>query len=527
MTTPHMRASGPLGVVHPAVLDRRVRDVMLVGLSALIPAALALAITLNLPSGDLPLVLGAIVIVVGIVVLMVSSRLEVSVALLALYLGLLNGPVKLLVGSHELTAAIPNILILAVCLGALMRIIARRERVRLPPLSAWVIAFLAVVMIEAFNPKTHSLLHIVGGFRQQLQWLPFFFFGYVLMRSKKRFRQLFLIVAVAALANGLVSAYQTRLTPPQLASWGPGYSQLIHPTNGTGRTYASEGESRVRPPGLGSEAGAGGGVGVLALPFGLALLGGSPRRRRWVAVLLCLGALLAIITGLGRLQVIGAGLGVVAFVALSAAGGRRVTRTIGALLAIAVLAVPAGLLLLSALRPGTFSRYETIGTSSSTTLHKQSALALVPHYLEAAPFGFGLGSVGPVASFGGLNVNVLEGHGVSTETQYNFIVTELGAPGLLVWVALSLYMMALVAVGMRRVRDNDLAVYLAGAFAPFFALFIEGSSGPVSDSAAAGPYFWFVIGTAAYWFAGPGRRSRFMAPMRRLAVPVMAAETGR
>ncbi len=41
---------------------------------------------------------------------------------------------------------------------------------------------------------------------------PFFFFGYVVMRSKKRFAGLFLILGVLALANGVVSTYQSRLS---------------------------------------------------------------------------------------------------------------------------------------------------------------------------------------------------------------------------------------------------------------------------------------------------------------------------
>ncbi len=50
------------------------------------------------------------------------------------------------------------------------------------------LAFVVLVLAEAFNPDTHGLLKIVGGFRQQLEWVPFFFFGYVLMRSKERLR---------------------------------------------------------------------------------------------------------------------------------------------------------------------------------------------------------------------------------------------------------------------------------------------------------------------------------------------------
>jgi hypothetical protein len=488
---------------------------------------LALAITVELRGAHLTLVLASIAGVLGIVALIVSSRLEVTVALLGIYLGMLSGPVKLTIGAHELTGSIPNVLILAVGLGAVLRIIVRRERVKMPPLSGWVVAFVGLVFIEAFNPNTNGILHALGGFRQQLQYVPFFFFGYVLMRSKKRFRQLFLIVGVAALANGVVSAYQTGLSPPQLASWGPGYHALIYPTEGGARVFGSEGEGRVRPPALGSEAGAGGGVGVLGVPFTLALLATAwSWRRRWLAALLCLGALVAIATGLGRLQLIGAGLGVIVFVALASVARQRVLRVVGALLAILVLAVPSGLFLVSVLRTGALNRYENLSlTSSSTTLHKQSALSLIGPTLESNPFGLGLGTQGPVGGFGGKNASVLAlGEYTSAETQYNFIVNELGAPGLVLWVALSVYMMALIVFAMRRVRDPDLAIYLAGAFAPFFALFIEGTSGPLSNSTAAGPYFWLAIGIAAYWLAGPGRRSHLMAPVRGAAAPTVSAK---
>jgi hypothetical protein len=507
---------GAWGGRHPAVLDRRVRELARNGLCIVVPTVLALAITIALPSGDLALVLGALAILVGIVALMASSRLEVTVALLAVYLLMLDGPVKLLFGAHEVTATIPNILVLAVSLGAVMRIVVRRERVRLPPLSAWVIGFVGVVIIEAFNPKTEGVLKVIAGFRQQLQFVPFFFFGYYLMRSKRRFRALFIIVGVAALANGVIGAYQTELTPTQLASWGPGYHNLIFvPTEGvgSGRVYFSEGEARVRPPGLGSEAGFGGGVGAIALPFGLALLATS-RKRRWVGVLLCLGALIAIISGLGRGQLIGAGVGLVSFAGFaSVAGGRRVTRPLAAILAIAVLGVPTAAFVVSSLRPGTFKRYESIDlTSSSTDVHKEGALRLIPRYLSAAPFGFGLGSVGPVSGIGGRNAALLEGHGVSSETQFNFIVNELGAPGLVMWTALSLYMMAFIAVGMRKVRDPDMVITLAGTFAPFIALFFVSTTGAFTNSPASGPYFWFAIGVAAYWLAGPGLRRVRTAP---------------
>jgi hypothetical protein len=514
MNVPHLRPSGAVGTLSAGTADRRAREAGRVALMALIPALLALAITVEVPVANAPLVLAALVGVVAVVVLMLSTRLEVTVTILALYLGMLDGPVKLSVGVREATGAIPNILILAVSLGALLRLLARRERIRLPPLSGWIIAFVASVVIEAFNPKTAGLLKVLGGFRQQLQWVPFFVFGYVLIRSKVRLRQVFVIFGVMALANGVVATYQTGLSPSQLASWGPGYSALVTPEEGAkkgaARVYGSEGEARVRPPGLGSDSGFGGGVGVIALPACLALLAIWPPRRRWIAVVLCLGALLGVITGLGRLAVVGSGVGVVAFLAFAALGGQRISRALGATLVIAAVAIPVGAVFVSAVRSGTFKRYESLESSeavSTVPTHKSSAWTKIPSLLAKAPFGVGLGTVGAAGGFGGRVTELVEGHSVSAETQYNFEADEVGLPGLLVWVTLSVYVIVFVARRMRRIGDGELAIALAAVFAPFVALTLEGFSGPFLTSAAAGPYFFFAIGIAAYWFAGPGRHA--------------------
>ncbi len=500
---PRSRAALSLG--HPHVLERRLGDLLLTGLTALIPAVTALVVTIALPHVSLPFMLLILAGALAVIALIVSDRLELTVTMIVIYLGLLDGPAKLFSSNREVSASIQDVIILAVCVGAILRLTVRRERITLPALSGWVIAWVGLVVLNAFNPRTEGILHILGGFRQQLQYVPFFFFGYVLMRSKRRFRQLFLIVGVITLANGIVAAYQTTLSPAQLASWGPGYHNLIYsPGTGTGRVYFSEGEARVRPPGLGSEAGGSGAIGHVALPMCLALLV-IARRRRWLAALFALGAIMAVVVGLGRLQLIGAALGVIAFAGLATLAGRHFTRTMGALLAIVVLAIPVGAVVASSLRSGTFKRYESINTSSETTLHKEAAWSKIPKYVAASPFGFGLGNSGSVGGFGGRSNNLLEGHGLTSETEYNVLVKELGLPGLILWPLLAIYVSLLIITRMRKIGDGELAICLAGTLAAFIPLPIEGSSGFISGGAASGAYYWFAIGVVGYWFVGPGR----------------------
>jgi hypothetical protein len=502
-----------LGIAHPYVIERRLRDVARTGLMAFVPAVTALAITIALPKASLPLVLGIIAGVIGVVALVVSNRLELTVTLVVIYLGLIDGPVKLLFGARELTASTQDIVVLAVCAGALLRIIVRRERVAWPPLSGWVIAWVVLVLVNAFNPKTQGILPILAGFRQNLQYVPFFFFGYVLIRSKRRFRQMFILMGVLALANGLVSAYQTRLTPPQLASWGPGYHNLIYPPNGGGgRVYFSEGEARVRPPGLGSEAGSSGAVGHVALPMCLALLAVVRRRRRWIAAVFALGSIMAVVIGLSRLQLVGAALGVLAFAGLVMFAGRHVSRAFVTMLAVVVLAIPVGAVLVTTLRSGTLKRYESLSTSSETTLHKEAAWSKIPKYVAASPLGFGLGNSGSTAGVLKSNTNLLEGHGLSSETEYNVLVKELGLPGLILWPLISISVSLLIVRRMRGIRDGDLVICLAGALAAFIPLPIEATSAFISGGAPNGAYFWFAIGIAAYWLVGPGRALSARAP---------------
>ncbi|HEX3510322.1 MAG TPA: hypothetical protein VHT27_04395 [Solirubrobacteraceae bacterium] len=530
MSTAPGGLGGPFGG-HPAVARTRRRHMMLALAMLLIPLVAAMAISLQDAKPSVLLAVALIVGVVVIVALLANPRLNVSVSLVIIYLGLLEGPVKLGSGGHEAASVVRDVLIYGVAAGALLRLLAARQKIRLPPLAGWVLAFGTLVLVEALNPNTQGLTKALGGFRQQLEWLPFFFFGYALVRSKRRFRQYFLIVGVLALANGAVGTYQSKLSPTQLAGWGPGYKELINGTEEAGtkgglaaRVYASNGEGHVRPPALGTDAGFGAGVGVIALPATLALLAGAALRRRWPIALLTLGALVGVATGLGRLQVVGAVLAVLIFTLLSFSMGRKVTRPLAVIAGVIMLALPAGALFVSAVGGNTFSRYESIApgnVSTETKDTKVQSLEQIPNVIQSDPFGVGLGSAGAAAGFGGLNqLQGIGAHVVSAETQYNFILDELGLPGLILWVALDIRLMSIGLRGLRRVRDLEVRLYLAALLATFIGLVIMGFSGPSTGSAAFGPFYWSTAGIFAYWFIA--RRPRGAASPtlgRSVAVP--------
>jgi hypothetical protein len=516
MSTLYPRLASPLGgASHPAVLNRRIRDLLLIGASGLIPLLIALGIALEVPNPNFLVVLGMALGTLGIVAFAVSPRYEFTLALLALYLGLLDGPIKL-ESSNQGASAVRDVLIAAISVGALVRLVVKREHIHLPPLSGWALAFVALVLVQAANPGTHGILKIVGGFRQHLEWVPLFFFGYIVMRSKERFRKFFLILGVIALANGVVSTIQTQLSPTQLASWGPGYSELINGTgNVSGRTYLSEGVARVRPMALGSDIGFGGFVGVLALPGILALLATGRLRRRWVVVLLSLGVLLAIATSLQRTAVLGAVFALLAFTVFSFSTGRRATRALAAVLVVVALTIVLGSVLTANVGKGVFSRYTSIApekAASTSVNYREKTLEQIPTDIAYAPFGAGLATVGAAAYFGGKDPVTIEGHSAGAESQYNFVTLELGLPGLLLWIALSVKLLVLGARRLRDIADLELRIDLVAVFASMFAIAIMGFAGPTMSRPPSGPYFWFAAGIFAYWFAGPGRTTDQMTP---------------
>lgn len=516
-TPPYPNLATRAGAGHPTVLSRRARERLLLCMSAVIPLVIALVISVEMPNPSVKEIVEVFLLILGAVVvvaLITSARYALTLTLLVVYLGLLDGPVKL-EAANKLASGFRDILIIAIGLGMLMRLSVRKTRVTLPPLAGWVLAFVAVALVEGLNPDTHGFLKALGGWRQGLEFVPFFFFGYLMLRSKHRFRQLFLILGVIALANGIVGAYQSRLSPSQLSAWGPGYGERVAGKGGqTGRTYSVEGISHARPPALGSDAGFGGPIGVLALPGLLALLTSGRLRRRWPVLLCCMGAVAGVATSASRSSIVMAVVVIASYAGLSVLARLRIGRPLAGLLALAVVVGGVGWALAAADGSQIFHRQESVLKIAGVTEDsgresggdgKEKHLSEIPRDMLDAPFGLGLGVTGSVAGFGGHEKVTIESEKVSGASAYNLLAVELGAPGLLLWVGFTVAALALALTGLRRVVDPELRMYLVAMLAGYIAFTVQGFVGPTLAVTPAGVYLWLVPGVIAYWFAGPGR----------------------
>ena len=521
MNAPQLRLPSGAAEWHPAVRGRRMNEGLTVALAGLACVGIALGIALAMPKPNYPLVVGGIIGLLALTALVSSPRLELTVGGLVFYLGCLNGPLKLLSSTGRVGSGIQDVLIVAIVVGMAIRQLYSGKPWRLPPLSGLAIAFVAVVALEAFNPKTLNILKVGAGFREQLQFVPFFIFGWLLVRTKARLRKALILIGVIALANGMVATYQTRLSPKQAAAWGEGYAAKFE--GKASRTYKGEGEGHVRPTGLGDESGAGGGTGLVAIAGVFALLA-TTRRKRWILVLLAFGAMAAIATGLGRIELVGGVLAVVGYLLLASGGGRALRTPLRLLIVTLAVGLPFGFLFVSALGEGTFARYSSLlNGGSSSASYKEGEVLQVPSLVKASPFGFGLGTAGAAAAFGGRSTELYEGHNVNSETTYNFIDKEVGLPGLIVWPATLLTMLWLAFTRIRRLVDPELHLYLAAIFAPIFAMFFMSFEGPVSQSQVLAPFFWFALGVAAYWLAGPGWQAARKKIKIGSGVPAVAA----
>ncbi len=457
----------------------------------------------------LPSVTGAAFAGAGIAVLaavtvwmFVSPRAELALAALLLYVCLVDGFVRLKTGEETLTLA-RDLLLYAIVLGILVRGVLQDRPLAVPPLTSWVVAFVAVVLVQVFNPGGDSWFHSLAGVRPHIEWVPLFFLGYTVMRTPRRLRILFVLLLVAACINGVVSYVQANLSFDQMVAWGPGYAERLLGTGDVaGRYFVNQqGEFFVRPFGLGADFGFAGALGLLALPGGLALMMLTPPGvKRLIYTGLTGGTVFAILMGAQRTAVLATVISVLTFAWMASVRRTRtfrgllVTATVGAVVAVSV-AGGAGAVL---------GRYESILPSQvlqTVYQYRIGTLEAIPEYMTKFPLGAGLGSVGPAASLvGGARADL------NSESQFTYLLIELGLPGLLLLLAFTILLLRMAWRRIRALPDGELRVCLAAAVAPLIGQLASWLAGPTTAGTPGAPYFWFTAGVIVYWVYANGHQ---------------------
>lgn len=462
--------------------------------------AIALAVLISAEASDVsPLAPPAAAVLVVLPVWMfVNRRVELSLAVLMVYLGLLDGVIKLKTNVEGATL-LRDMLLFAIAAGMLARSTLQRRELRLPPMSGWVFAWTAVVAVQLLNPLNGSWLHSISSLRQDLEFVPLFFIGFLVVTNVQRLRVFLMLLLALAAVNGAVGLVQSGLSPEQLSGWGPGYAELIDGPNGAPRTsVGADGERKVRPPGLGSDMGFAGILGAVALPGGLALL--LSRRRGSNALWLCspliVLAVVGVMTSQSRSALITAIVAALAFVGLLALS-RQASKGILTLIGGGVL-IAVSLLIVTGNDKDALFRYRSITPNkiTETTVQSRSGtFSAIPDYVDAFPFGAGYGSVGPAAGMIGESPI----RKPNAESQFTYLIAEVGVPGLLLFLAFYTRLLAVVLIRVRRVRFREHQLLLAGLAAPLFAFAANWIVGVNTVSTPNSPYLWFAAGVLSYW----------------------------
>ncbi len=475
--------------------------------TAVVLAAFGLAITIHYPGGTPLAAFGALVILGTATWMFLSERYEWSLVVLMVYLGLADGYLKLSSGSSNVTVA-RDLLLYAIAAGAIARMAMKGETPRFPPLTGWVVAWVAVVVVQVVNPDNGSFSHSIQSIRPHAEWVPLFFLGYYVVRSKRRIRNFLLLLLALTAINGLVSLVQANLTTEQLSAWGPGYAEALSKEGGgeevsTRNFVDKNGEEHNRPFGLGGDSGFGGILGLIAFPAALALLALSKRKGLLIlAGVLAAGVILAVAVSASRTAVLGSAFAIFAFAGLTVTS-RAGLRTVVALgLALLIGYVAIGVITSSA-KEDSFERYESInspGTAASTAIdYRKETISRIPTYFVKYPLGSGFGRNGPAASIPGG-----PGAGLDAESEPTYLLIELGIPGLVVLVGFFIALFRLCITKIRRLEDMEMRILLTGMAAPLFAIFAVGYVGTNSATVPMAPYIWFAAGVLAYWLKGPG-----------------------
>lgn len=474
-----------------------------------------------------PAAAGAVVFLLVAAWCFSHRRVDQALAVLGLYLGLLDGYLKLRIGSPVITLG-RDVLVAAIAGGALLRSMNSQHPLPIPPLGGLVLAFAAVVLIELFNPSAPSMAQGLAGVRQHLEFVPLFFLGFAFIRRESQVRALLLILVICAAAGGVISLIQSLLTPEQLAQWGPGYRQRILGEGvfaGAGRVgLDSAGNASVRPFGLGSDVGGGAAAAALALPALIALVMNAAEKRRVVYTPLAIGIALALVTSGSRAATVAVFVSVVAF-GVTAAASKNAVR------------VMAGLAIGSVLLYGVYQqvgpdnpakdRAESVAPGevlSTFSQERGDSVEKFGGYAQEYPLGLGVGTVGPATAVTGQESDA----GLDSETLWNFLILETGLPGLAIILALMLRLMWIALTRIRRSVDPKMRLYLAALAAPLFSLAVAGFAGPTTISVPFGPFLWLVAGVLSYWLIALPRSVRETAHAReRRARPGKRHEDGR
>lgn len=410
-----------------------------------------------------------------------TERIQIAILLLILYMGLFEGVFKFTTDGllFYLVYAVRNVLTASLILNVFFKAYNRKLEAAgfhftWPPFTLLIGFYLLWVLINIFHPEGINLMNSIAGARPHIEFVPFYFLGFLICtKEPKWFVHLLITIVIIGVINSAVAIHQYKIGPENLvAVYGEGYAKLIstetieQQEEGTGRTSAyrgrvyldNENNAQLRPPGLGSDAGFPAMVAEIAVFSLLVLLFYYLKMRNfWLVGFLVAASLLlfaGIVVSAARsyllLTLVGVTIGALFYIREIFAGQKL---KIVVLVIVGITILGGNYVIKSYVSDNAYDRFQNISTPEKLYNRlkdeKFRNWAYTQRYLIESPLGRGLGKVGSATAFFATrdDVEVVTGNG---ETEFNFFLSELGVVGLLLFYAILLATFLKSSVIMRR-----------------------------------------------------------------------------
>jgi hypothetical protein len=418
-------------------------------------------------SDFLPSLKFAFAILVGGVTLLwflTTERISTAFLILILYLGVAEGYLKLMSsGSLFYVAyATRSILTVAIIINLLVKAYNRKlndigYRLSWPPFSLLIAFYLVWCIISIFHPEGINLINSVAGVRPHIEFVPFYFIGFIVCQKEPQwFIKLLIVLVLIGVLNSVAAIHQYKVGPDHLPQvWGAGYEKLVHgihdsqyemqtvrdQTTYSSRIYYDNNYNpQLRPPGLGSDHTFPAMVAQISIFAILVLLFYYLKTRNyWLLGFLMMSDFLlfaGIIVSASRsyllLTIVGLSVGLL-FYTREILSGQKLKIIV--LIIIAATVLGGNYAIKSYLSESVYDRFQNISTPEKlyTRLEEEkfSNWDFTRKYIFESPLGRGLGKVGPGAAFFARPDDILSfGNG---ETEVNYFLSELGVVGLLLF----------------------------------------------------------------------------------------------
>ena len=381
------------------------------------------------------------------------------------------------------------------------------------PLGFLIGLFVAVCLLQLFNPYTFSYIASLASLKMHIFMIPLFFFGYHYCHSMDQIRQWATVFGIIGIVMSVVAISQFQKGPDQMKSEMPEYSGMIDSNTWQDNT----GKSFFRPMSTTSNAGGASTWMQCIIPLTIAVCMSkivSKKLKVFLIGVLVICLLTLVISLIRQMFIVTiAGVGLMLLLQFNIQKLGRI---------IVILIITSGIVFSSYFLAGNVTGntdiingfLDDIANPVATFQkdNRSKMLDMVSQIAEVYPFGAGLGRTGPASvKFSEENLKFQMEHGFANwrslmdrgvlvpgmmpgENYFLVMISETGIPGTLLITLITILFLLKGFKAFKTIQDDGLKWYAAGIMGVLFSIFVVFFGGPALVTAPLNLFYWFLGG---------------------------------